>query len=91
MYAGEIVESGTCDQIFASPRHPYTRGLIGSAPRLHNNPDRLLTIPGRIPGPADEIEGCRFRPRCPMAEERCMVSPRLEASPSGHAAKCWLV
>ncbi len=91
LYAGEIVESGTRDEIFSSPRHPYTRGLIGSVPRLRNNPERLLTIPGRIPGPADEIEGCRFRPRCPMAEARCMVSPRLEASTSGHAAKCWLV
>ena len=91
MYAGEIVESGTRDEIFSMPRHPYTRGLIGSVPRLRNNSERLLTIPGRIPGPADEIEGCRFRPRCPMAEARCMVSPRLEASTRGHAAKCWLV
>jgi oligopeptide/dipeptide ABC transporter ATP-binding protein len=90
MYAGEIVESGTRDEIFSNPRHPYTRGLIGSVPRLRNNAARLLTIPGRIPGPGDEIEGCRFRPRCPMAEGRCIVSPSLEASKGGHAAKCWL-
>jgi oligopeptide/dipeptide ABC transporter ATP-binding protein len=90
MYAGEIVESGTRDEIFSNPRHPYTRGLIGSVPRLRNNAARLLTIPGRIPGPGDEIEGCRFRPRCPMAEGRCIVSPPLEASKGGHAAKCWL-
>ena len=90
MYAGEIVESGRRDEIFRSPRHPYTRGLIGSVPRLRGGDKRLATIPGRIPRPSDEIEGCRFRPRCPLAEARCVSAPELRRDATGHAAKCWL-
>ena len=90
MYAGEIVESGQRDEIFRSPRHPYTRGLIGSVPRLRGSEKRLATIPGRIPRPSDEIEGCRFRPRCPLAEARCVSAPELRRDATGHAAKCWL-
>lgn len=89
MYAGEIVESGTRDQIFNEPRHPYTRGLIGSVPRLRDNPDKLLTIPGRIPLPTEEIAGCRFSPRCPLAAARCATVPPLDVAAGGHAAKCW--
>ena len=91
MYAGQIVESGRTADIFSSPRHPYTKGLIGSVPRLHGNPDKLLAIPGRIPGPAEEIDGCRFRPRCPVAEARCKTAPPLVAAADGHATRCWLV
>ena len=90
MYAGEIVESGTRDEIFLAPRHPYTRGLIGSVPRLRGGTKRLETIPGRIPRPSDEIAGCRFQPRCPLAEARCHRPPALALGPDGHAARCWL-
>ena len=90
MYAGEIVESGTMEQIFSRPRHPYTRALIGSAPKLRGNPDKLLAIPGRIPQPAEEITGCRFRPRCPLAEDGCHALQDLQSDADGHAARCWL-
>ena len=90
MYAGEIVESGRRDEIFRAPRHPYTQGLIGSVPRLRGSARRLATIPGRIPRPSEEIAGCRFRPRCPLAEARCTVPPELRLDFAGHAARCWL-
>ena len=90
MYAGEIVESGTRDGIFGRPRHPYTRALMGAAPRLLGNPARLSTIPGRIPQPSEEIAGCRFRVRCPLAESRCAEPPPLRDLAGRHAARCWL-
>lgn len=90
MYAGEIVEAGTRDGIFSNPRHPYTRGLIGSVPRLHGNPEKLQTIPGRIPQSGELIEGCRFRPRCPLAETQCLTPPKLAAFGRDHSARCWL-
>ena len=90
MYAGEIVESGARDEIFGGPRHPYTRALTGAAPRLLGNPERLSTIPGRIPQPSEEIAGCRFRIRCPLAEPRCAAPPLLREVAEGHAARCWL-
>ncbi len=90
MYAGEIVESGERNEIFRAPRHPYTRGLIGSVPRLRGGAERLAAIPGRIPRPSEEIEGCRFRPRCPMAEARCTTTPTLRRVEGQHTARCWL-
>ena len=90
MYAGEIVEQGRCEEIFRRPRHPYTRALIGAVPRLHGNPDQLLTIPGRIPQPFEEIAGCRFRDRCPLAEARCAEPPPLSGDGGDHATRCWL-
>ena len=91
MYAGEIVEHGSRSDIFDQPLHPYTRGLIRSVPRLRANPDKLTTIPGRIPRPGEEVEGCRFRPRCSLANVQCAVSPDLRDIGSGHAARCWKV
>ena len=90
MYAGEIVESGVREEIFDRPRHPYTRALMGAAPRLLGNPERLSTIPGRIPQPSEEIAGCRFRVRCPLAEARCAEPPPLREAARGHDARCWL-
>ena len=89
MYAGEIVESGNRDAIFNRTRHPYTRALIGAVPRLAGNPEMLPTIPGRIPQPFEEIEGCRFRDRCPMAGPRCISPPHLESDGGDHAVRCW--
>ncbi len=90
MYAGEIVESGARGDIFGRPRHPYTRALMGAAPRLLGNPERLATIPGRIPPPSEEIAGCRFRDRCPLAESRCAAPAPLRGVAAGHAVRCWL-
>jgi peptide/nickel transport system ATP-binding protein len=95
MYAGRVVESGTVAEIFGDPRHPYTRGLLDSLPRLDAPGTRLNPIPGTVPSASAWPAGCRFAPRCPRALERChTVEPPLLApvgggSP-GRAARCWL-
>ena len=93
MYAGRIVESGTIDQIFYDPLHPYTWGLLGSLAR----PDRprtrrLAQVKGQPPSLLAPPEGCHFRPRCPHAFERCTETPKLEVrgGETGHPDRCWL-
>ncbi len=80
MYAGKIRESGTAEQVYLNPGHPYTVGLLNSVPRLDRPAsDRLDPIPGEIPDPSDLPTGCAFRPRCRWATEQCEVSePPLE-------------
>ena len=94
MYAGEIVEEGTLDQIFYDPQHPYTWGLMGSLTRLDQPPpDRLPQIGGQPPSLLDPPTGCRFRARCPHAFEKCSEKPELEVRApkgGGHADRCWL-
>ena len=92
MYAGRIVERGTAREIYANPRHPYTRGLLRSVPRL-DEPRRakLEPIPGQPPDLSRLPAGCAFAPRCPHAEERCRTeAPALEAVQTEHLAACWL-
>jgi oligopeptide/dipeptide ABC transporter ATP-binding protein len=93
MYAGRIVETGTLDQIFYDPQHPYTWGLLGSLarpdrPRMH----RLAQIKGQPPSLLAPPEGCHFRPRCPHAFDRCTQTPGLEVrgGQPGHMDRCWL-
>jgi peptide/nickel transport system ATP-binding protein len=93
MYGGRIVESGTLDQIFYDPQHPYTWGLLGSLPR----PDRprvrrLAQVKGQPPSLLAPPRGCHFRPRCPHAFERCTEVPPLEVRGGGeaHPDRCWL-
>jgi len=93
MYAGEIVESGTLDQIFYDPQHPYTWGLLGSIMRLDRpRTARLAQIKGQPPSLLSPPEGCKFRPRCPHAFDKCGQHPGLEArSGEGkHLDRCWL-
>ena len=72
MYAGEIVESGDVRTVLAAPRHPYTRGLLASVPRLDAPKDApLADIPGTVPPPTDWPTGCAFHPRCPFATPAC--------------------
>ncbi|MEA4959459.1 MAG: oligopeptide/dipeptide ABC transporter ATP-binding protein, partial [Anaerolineaceae bacterium] len=71
MYAGEIVEVGTLEEIFTHPSHPYTIGLFDSIPSLDQNTDRLKPIIGQMPDPTDLPSGCSFHPRCPYAAEAC--------------------
>lgn len=72
MYAGEIIESGTVDEVLASPVHPYTRGLIAAVPRLDAPKDApLADIPGTVPPPTDWPSGCAFHPRCAAATPEC--------------------
>lgn len=79
MYAGEIVETGAVEDIFGSPQHPYTFGLLGAVPRLNSPVDSLRPIPGRVPQPDEWSTGCAFAPRCDRRLEQCTtVRPILE-------------
>jgi peptide/nickel transport system ATP-binding protein len=90
MYAGQIVEQGTLDEIFTDPQHPYTWGLLGSIARVDRpRPARLPAIAGTPPSLASPPHGCRFRPRCPHAFGRCGELPPLAAR-AGHPDRCWL-
>jgi oligopeptide transport system ATP-binding protein len=91
MYAGRVVEFGTAEQIFETPRHPYTRGLIKSVPRLdRRNRDRLFSIPGQPPNVIDLPPCCPFFPRCPDVTERCKTAyPEQVDFGDGHRAACW--
>jgi peptide/nickel transport system ATP-binding protein/oligopeptide transport system ATP-binding protein len=89
MYAGRVVERAAAAEIFASPQHPYTLGLLGSIPRLDEDRERLLAIEGAVPPPFALPQGCRFHPRCPFAIEACTrTQPALEAVAAGHLAAC---
>jgi oligopeptide/dipeptide ABC transporter ATP-binding protein len=71
MYAGKIVEEGNVEEIFKSPKHPYTRGLLNSIPDIELEQDRLDSIPGTVPNPLNMPKGCRFAPRCTNAMPVC--------------------
>jgi peptide/nickel transport system ATP-binding protein len=94
MYGGRVVETGTLDEIFYDPQHPYTWGLLGSITRMdRKGPKRLPTIPGAPPSLLDPPEGCHFRPRCPHAFAKCREVPALEAripDEADHQDRCWL-
>jgi oligopeptide/dipeptide ABC transporter ATP-binding protein len=89
MYAGRVVEEGPVDDVFRDPRHPYTRGLLRSVPRLGQPRTKLDPIPGIVPRLTDLPSGCRFRNRCELAEEACArIDPPLERFGNGRGAAC---
>ena len=92
MYAGRVVEEATVDQLFASPAHPYTQGLIRSIPRIDFDStlkQRLEAIPGSVPKLINPPTGCRFAPRCQHASDRCTQEmPELRDIASGHKVAC---
>jgi oligopeptide/dipeptide ABC transporter ATP-binding protein len=92
MYLGRIVESASCDALFAAPRHPYTQALLSAIPRL--NPEAKRTrrlLPGDPPSPLVPPPGCHLHPRCEFAVARCASeTPPLAATPDGHATACHL-
>jgi oligopeptide/dipeptide ABC transporter ATP-binding protein len=93
MYAGRVVERGTKRDLFYDPQMPYTWGLLGSIPRLDQpRVERLHTIKGAPPSLINPPEGCKFRPRCPHAFDKCMEEPGLEnrVETPGHLDRCWL-
>ena len=90
MYAGKVVEKAPVRSLFDDPQHPYTIGLLGSIPRLDVERERLATIEGSVPSPANQPAGCRFAPRCPFADARCHAeAPPLRTMGPGHEVACW--
>src|ERR671931_321421 len=93
MYAGRVVERGAKRQVFYDPQMPYTWGLLGSIPRLDRpKPKRLASITGAPPSLINLPRGCKFRPRCPHAFEKCEEEPGLEqrVEERSHLDRCWL-
>lgn len=89
MYRGRIVETAPATELFADPRHPYTRGLMQSIPDADKDVDMLTAIPGRVPTIDEKIEGCAFHPRCARAEPRCGSDTPEPVTVSGtHLARC---
>ena len=89
MYAGQVVEQCSVEQLLAFPEHPYTIGLLGSLPRLDEQRDRLVAIGGTVPDMADPPSGCRFAARCPFRIEQCAQMPDLLEISPGHFSRCW--
>jgi oligopeptide/dipeptide ABC transporter ATP-binding protein len=88
MYAGKIVESASVVDLFERPMHPYTHGLFRSLPSLEKTAGPLATIPGAVPNPLEFPTGCRFRTRCPLAQEVCKTEPLLVEHGEGHLVAC---
>jgi len=93
MYAGRIVEYTGVRPIFATPKHPYTQGLLQSIPRLdqdHGRKTRLEAIPGLVPSLLELPKGCKFSNRCKFVFDRCIEEPPLIEAAPGHLVRCWL-
>jgi oligopeptide/dipeptide ABC transporter ATP-binding protein len=87
MYAGRVVERAPAAELFAAPRHPYTRALIDAIPRRGSRGRPLAVLHGSPPDPARPPTGCAFRPRCPLASDACHVAPPLYSiTPARHSA-----
>jgi len=91
MYAGKLVEQAPVRELFDDPKHPYTRALLGSMPKLGNK-EPLYSIRGQPPNLANLPAGCAFHPRCPDVMPRCMSDePRDVVLGDGSVARCWLL
>ncbi|MBI3651952.1 MAG: ABC transporter ATP-binding protein [Acidobacteria bacterium] len=88
MYAGKIVEYATVNELFENPKHPYTHGLFRSLPNLSARQATLEAIPGAVPNPLDFPTGCRFRTRCPLAQDLCKQEPPLGELAPQHFVAC---
>lgn len=89
MYAGEIIETGTTEDVFDRPHHPYTIGLFGSLPDLDGDKERLEPIDGLMPDPTQLPAGCNFAPRCPKVMDECLEGKIVEAKISdSHFVRC---
>ena len=91
MYSGRVVEKGDVRSIFASPSHPYTKGLLASIPKLGECAEELESIPGNVPNPKYMPQGCKFAPRCSCAFDKCREEePGFYDVGGGHMSRCWL-
>ena len=89
MYAGQIIEEASVSELFANPRHPYTRALLDTVPTIRDSADRKLTaIPGMVPENYGDITGCRFAQRCPYRKEECEQPQAGYEFGEGHRARC---
>jgi peptide/nickel transport system ATP-binding protein len=89
MYAGQVVEEGTVEDVFSMPQHPYTVGLMGAMSSLDRRRARLPAIEGLVPSATEMPSGCRFAARCPFVEERCRrEDPALGAVGVGRRSRC---
>ena len=91
MYAGKVVEEADVYELFDNPKHPYTKGLIKSVPKLRQRINRLDSIPGNVPDHANMPKGCKFAPRCAHVMDICKAKePELQMLQEGHSCRCWL-
>ncbi len=91
MYGGKIMELGTAQEIFSTPLHPYTVGLIGCVPNIKLDQENLVSMPGTPPDLVNPPKGCRFSPRCPKAMDICHEQePELIKHKNGQQVACWL-
>ncbi len=89
LYAGQVCETGTTEQVFENPKHPYTEALLSSVPSLALRKDKLSVIPGTVPNLIHPPSGCRFHPRCSYARQICMdKDPELESIGDGRLVHC---
>ncbi|MEM4481879.1 MAG: ABC transporter ATP-binding protein, partial [Desulfurococcaceae archaeon] len=89
MYAGQIVELGPAEKTYVDPLHPYSKGLLGSVPRLRSDAP-ITSIPGTPPSLISPPKGCRFRPRCPRSMAICEQPPPLTKLGPEEYVRCWL-
>jgi oligopeptide/dipeptide ABC transporter ATP-binding protein len=90
MYAGSIVETAPTEELFDSPRHPYTQALLRSVPDVTRKDDRLYSIEGQPPSVFSQKSGCAFAPRCEKATDRCRISTPPETGTASRTVSCWL-
>ncbi|WP_020614848.1 oligopeptide/dipeptide ABC transporter ATP-binding protein [Paenibacillus daejeonensis] len=91
MYAGQVVEEGDVYEIYRSPKHPYTKGLMNSTPKIEEVRRKLESIPGTVPVLSNMPSGCRFHPRCPVARDKCRAeAPQMKLLRPGVQVRCWL-
>lgn len=90
MYAGQLIEEAPVKELFAEPRHPYTKALLAAVPSIYDDRDRVLeSIPGIVPENYDKIKGCRFADRCPYRRPECDSPQKDIVINDHHKVKCW--
>ncbi|AQR93077.1 MULTISPECIES: ABC transporter ATP-binding protein [Clostridium] len=90
MYCGRVVEKAEVKELFGNPRHPYTKGLLNSIPKIDEEAERLFIIPGTVPNPLNLPSGCAFRDRCPDCMEKCKKEQPPLYNLNGREVRCFL-
>lgn len=92
MYAGQVIEHSTKEELFTNPKHPYTKGLLNSIPKLHEDQAELVAMKGNIPSPYHEHTGCKFADRCPIAQDICRTKQPdlLDYDNESYQVRCFM-